>query len=493
MSQTVFVQLGTFSNFIGSHFWNQQQQSWYDDDDLNNYTRVFYEKRSLSRREYHPRLVAVDAPGQFGGNVLQETPENANYDVLYEKYFNDQEYNECISNKIISPYPKLNPHPYNEFLNQTCNDVEKQTTDVFNFKSTVTYSTDYLIPVLDAENQILCYNECLDKDQTCSNGFWYQYEEKLRKQLEYVDILDCLHISIDFLSSFCDIGLYTLNWVKEEIPKTTLIISGYVPPTVITKSQDTLIYHDESKKLLINFMGAKFLDQCIQESFYNQSIFLTNYSTKEKSSSLYEASAASALALECCSGPFFKVLPTHSIGMLQKHCPFSYIQFKCFQSSDPFSQKELLHNLWDTRSNYTFKKNDLTKQNIILPEIASNYVFGGFTKKQLNDYISSLHSNTLYTINENSLSLSVPFPRESIGFLSKENKALYVARTNIDMCIKKQIYPIMNSVKRCYMKNQLTKEIIDQEDISNLLYNFDEYFQHEEDIANEYRIFVSTD
>ena len=83
MREVVNVQIGTYANYVGAHFWNLQDEYIATPAQKRELSpAVFFREGNLSTLPYSPRLQIIDLSGAFGslslnvGTVLSEPPKN---------------------------------------------------------------------------------------------------------------------------------------------------------------------------------------------------------------------------------------------------------------------------------------------------------------------------------------------------------------------------------------------------------------------------------
>lgn len=335
--QILTVQLGSFSNFIGSHFWNQQQEQ------LNravasgnaldiNTASVFSEHLSPGTRrvQYRPHLLLADISGALGGNVENGDALNG---LSSSKEPCAQPHNVSatnhievpVSSKFVSFRPSLPAHPYIRYLNSQASSTATSAAKVpdLDFVSTVRHFTDFFIPEWDTSKQVELLPGLTGGEHGASfcnvwagetltsadhqGSFWNNFTDKLRLQLEEIDQLAVLQLSVDWLTGFSAVASETLCWLKEEALKTTFVIFGWQPSE--SKQNADSPQHWLQRRV----GGGLFLQTCYEELSHNKSsaFVFTDYHGDAHASvrpyhseSPFLASALPALALDSATAPY---------------------------------------------------------------------------------------------------------------------------------------------------------------------------------------------
>lgn len=347
--QTLTIQCGSFSNFIGTHFWNQQQEQCNVDVQRQDGTSfklpkvcsssLFSEHADKCYRtiRYIPRLVVADVPGALGGNVenadalqCNGSSTTAGGDGLVSSVHcphtqkiqsfiptdNCSEVKKAIEPHQISSYhavprQRVPVHPYIQYLNNPMETALPHDLPNFQFESSVRYFTDFFIPEWDSAKQAELVPGLMGSEQPTFNSFvlgemlarttdpdkfWDSFTNKIRLQLEDIDCLGMIHLSVDWLTGFGGIGAECLRWLREQAPKASVLVSGWQHSESGTSASPEWMDRRVG--------GGLFLQACLDELSHNtgNGLLLSDFHgtapPAHYSESLYLASALPALALD---------------------------------------------------------------------------------------------------------------------------------------------------------------------------------------------------
>lgn len=345
--EVVTFQLGSFSNFVGAHFWNVQQEQCNVDitaaekqaageDVLTSGivpSALFSEHLSTTGAStYRPRLVIADLNGFLGGSVPQTelqggSPTTA---AAWEGQL-----------ASLGPYAELPAkHMYQMHLEGSLPIVRQQQLEAppavshatFQFSTTVKYFSDYMMLNWTPANHVelvpgyyfgvdpfLSYTGGWDLATAESPGsFWESLTNRYRLQLEQADSLGAVHLLVDWQTGFAGLAAATLDWLLDNVPKTALLICGNEPMSQISAAASPADLGLCTTKQL---NGALFLEHASEElrSHGDTALLLSDYNLAKEGgghhrrpttvpapdmSSWYTASALPGLALDSLSLPY---------------------------------------------------------------------------------------------------------------------------------------------------------------------------------------------
>ncbi|KAG7201912.1 hypothetical protein KM043_004623 [Ampulex compressa] len=222
------IQLGYYSNFIGSHWWNLQETNFsYDPDNPSEINHdVLYREGINPRRQvtYTPRLLLVDLKGSLGylseRSTLYETEESyANCPLLWDSE------NVDITREEPSPKP-----PFIQSLERPTTEV----TESLNLDQNVNTWADFLLPRFNPRtvNTIKKYkHNCTNQPFnifTYGRNLWNtekfadDFSDRIRAYVEECDWMQGFQVLLDSTDGFAGLGTACIQHLHDEYGKSII-------------------------------------------------------------------------------------------------------------------------------------------------------------------------------------------------------------------------------------------------------------------------------
>ncbi|CAL7946551.1 unnamed protein product [Xylocopa violacea] len=224
--EVVTIQLGHYSNFIGTHWWNLQETNFsYDPDNPSeiNHDVLYREGENLQKQiTYTPRLLLVDLKGACGYLKQEGTLYDAPEFDRENKFLWEDEKVEVSSEKPAAKSPFV------------ASLDEKLELESFNVENDVNSWVDYLAPrfhprTLNIIRQyehgsmvqpfdIFTYGKNLWNTEQFSDDF----SERIRAYMEECDLMQGFQIIVDSADGFAGVGASCMQYLKDEYGKSIL-------------------------------------------------------------------------------------------------------------------------------------------------------------------------------------------------------------------------------------------------------------------------------
>ncbi|XP_031847149.1 misato mitochondrial distribution and morphology regulator [Nomia melanderi] len=222
------IQIGHYSNFIGTHWWNLQESNFsYDPNNPSeiNHDVLYREGENLQKQvTYTPRLLLVDLKGTFG--YLKE--EGSLYNVPEVEETKCLWYNQKVE---VSKEETAVKTPFIQSLDEpTTTSESKSLTLDDNIKSWV----DYLLPRFHhrTANVIKGYkHNCTDQPfdiYTYGRNLWStrqfsdDFTERIRTYVEECDLMQGFQVILDSVDGFGGLGASCIEHLRDEYGKSIL-------------------------------------------------------------------------------------------------------------------------------------------------------------------------------------------------------------------------------------------------------------------------------
>jgi len=249
-------QIGHYSNFVGTHWWNLQDSTFEFDPLRANLVEVdhdVYFRQGLSPQgeiTYTPRLIAFDLKGSLGSFSNQEDiSETAEAPLLWQG---------------ISEIQKTEPEVKNPFLQHIENANGYDTSSAsFEMENIVKVWSDYLKVKIHPRSVHLLsdyfHNNSIEPFDVYSQGASYWNKEEKRDEIEdsirwYVEDCDYLQgfqMLLDADNGFGGLAGHILEHLSEEYPRKTRFTFPLLP-TMRLKDPAHVDYVNEKNSRLIN-------------------------------------------------------------------------------------------------------------------------------------------------------------------------------------------------------------------------------------------------
>ncbi|XP_050584260.1 protein misato [Bombus affinis] len=223
------IQLGHYSNFIGSHWWNIQESNFsYDPDNPSeiNHDVLYREGQNLKKQvTYTPRLLLIDLEEAFGYLKKQGTL----YDVTQS-----EEAQQCLwDDKKVQVLKKeaVDKTPFIKSLDES-SEASNSTSSPPNLENNISSWVDYLLPRFHPRTlnvikhhkhdgamypfSIFTYGKNLWNTEQFSDDF----SERIRAYVEECDLMQGFQIILDSMDCFAGIGASCIQHLRDEYGKS---------------------------------------------------------------------------------------------------------------------------------------------------------------------------------------------------------------------------------------------------------------------------------
>lgn len=223
------IQLGHYSNFIGSHWWNIQESNFsYDPDNPSeiNHDVLYREGENLKKQvTYTPRLLLIDLEEAFGYLKKQGTL----YDVTQS-----EEVQQCLwDDKKVQVLKKeaVDKTPFIKSLDES-SEASNSTSSPPNLENNICSWVDYLLPRFHPRTlnvikhhkhdgamypfSIFTYGKNLWNTEQFSDDF----SERIRAYVEECDLMQGFQIILDSMDCFAGIGASCIQHLRDEYGKS---------------------------------------------------------------------------------------------------------------------------------------------------------------------------------------------------------------------------------------------------------------------------------
>ncbi|XP_035898063.1 protein misato [Anopheles stephensi] len=252
-------QLGNYSNYIGTHWWNIQESSFNYDPNAEpseiDHSILYREGQTRQRQvTFTPRLLMVDLAG-----TLKHVPRTGD---LYEQPIDPEQIPsdpaeitdlewETGKVEVIKKEKSAEKHPYQVDLQAgtSGNSAEAAEKD-YNFSDTVENWIDYSYTRYHPRsiNIIERYTHSPEESQldTITNGMelWKDYDfqddftDRVRQYIEECDGCQGFQTLFDCCDGFSGIAVKLLEHLQDEYGKASLVFPVFPPKAPIFKSAD---------------------------------------------------------------------------------------------------------------------------------------------------------------------------------------------------------------------------------------------------------------
>ncbi|KAJ3216628.1 mtDNA inheritance, partitioning of the mitochondrial organelle [Clydaea vesicula] len=250
MKEQIVLQFGNLANYVGTHFWNAQ--GLYNEDEIDH--QVLF--GTNSKEEFYPRLVSVDLKGALGS--------------LKSMNFGKQnsETKDTWSGKI-QRIEKLQDKK-NSFLQDLENSQFDAYSDLKNYSDNLSNSVKYWSDF----NQLYYQKNSLYEIPSYTHGdktsafssfvqgsevFFSQYDdiidENLRFFLEGSDNLQGFNVMSDVNNGFSGFTANFLENLRDEIPKTSIIVFGINPLADVQRKMSQVMIENANCALAMKYFS----------------------------------------------------------------------------------------------------------------------------------------------------------------------------------------------------------------------------------------------
>ncbi|GAB1864451.1 Protein misato [Camponotus japonicus] len=222
------IQLGHYSNFIGTHWWNLQESNFtYDPKHPSeiNHDVLYREGENMQKQvTFTPRLLLVDLKGALGYLSEQGSSYNTADDPDNQLLWDDTKLE--ITSAELSPKT-----PFIESLNKSNETVE---TESFNFENDVKSWVDYTLPLFHPRTVTVVKKYLHNCTQQSFNIFMYgrdlwtteqfsdDFSDRIRLYVEECDLMQGFQVLMDSTDGFAGLGASCVQHLRDEYGKSIL-------------------------------------------------------------------------------------------------------------------------------------------------------------------------------------------------------------------------------------------------------------------------------
>ncbi|XP_033211026.1 protein misato isoform X2 [Belonocnema kinseyi] len=226
------IQIGHYSNFIGTHWWNLQETNFsYDPKTPSEINHdVLYREGETSQKQstYTPRLLLVDLKGSLGylsevGSLYSSQSEEKQSILWYDE------------NIEITKEPEVPKTPFVKSLDEPS--VEKPKN--FEFENDVNKWVDYLVPRFHPRtvNIIKEYSQGSEsqpfdifnygRNLWNTDSFSQDFTDNIRAYVEECDLIQGFQVLLDSTDGFAGLGSSCIQHLRDEYGKSILTFPSF--------------------------------------------------------------------------------------------------------------------------------------------------------------------------------------------------------------------------------------------------------------------------
>ncbi|XP_068974597.1 protein misato [Bombus flavifrons] len=223
------IQLGHYSNFIGSHWWNIQESNFsYDPDNPSeiNHDVLYREGENLKKQvTYTPRLLLIDLEEAFGYLKKQGTLYDVTQSEEAQQYLWDDKKVQVLKKEAVDKTPFI------KSLDES-SEASNSTSSPPNLENNIGSWVDYLLPRFHPRTlnvikhhkhdgamypfSIFTYGKNLWNTEQFSDDF----SERIRAYVEECDLMQGFQIILDSMDCFAGIGASCIQHLRDEYGKS---------------------------------------------------------------------------------------------------------------------------------------------------------------------------------------------------------------------------------------------------------------------------------
>ncbi|CAK9805721.1 Protein misato [Anthophora quadrimaculata] len=223
------IQLGHYSNFIGTHWWNLQETNFsYNPDNPSeiNHDVLYREGENFKKQvTYTPRLLLVDLKGAFGYLKQEGTLYDVSNNEKAQQVLWDDKKVQVTKEETVAKTP---------FIRNLDEPSESSETPVFNLENDVNSWVDYLLPKFHPRTLNMIGQYKLDCAISPFDIFTYgrnlwdteqfseNFSEKIRAYVEECDSMQGFQIILDSGDGFAGLGTSCMQYLRDEYRKSIL-------------------------------------------------------------------------------------------------------------------------------------------------------------------------------------------------------------------------------------------------------------------------------
>ena len=326
----ITVQLGNFSNYVGTHYWNFQDEystfdggTGYSGEGSSgvDHDRTYFQSRSGA--EYYPRAVVVDRVGAYGAlNMQLETdgmteemrqlmwqgPVQTHEEPKVEKsewtrWLQEQQAQQAkaVEKRYMNPNAPL---PEVELIPPPVvkDESVRYWSDCANHNA---FSINSTFELLGHHHETPTFQSFWDGYNSDNKEQWDDIYNGIRLQLEECDAFDSCQIIADSFDGFSGLAALTVKHLRDECPKGGILVAALDDGQGVVGNDK----QSQQRHMCRQLNGAALLKSCVE---YNVDVTMPfhvgDWTEMEvfdvRRSSMYETSAVIASCLETLTGPY---------------------------------------------------------------------------------------------------------------------------------------------------------------------------------------------
>lgn len=370
MKEVITLQFGHFSNFVGSHFWNIQDELYNlfgEKSEIDSNCLYRFGKTLNNVATVTPRLLIFDVNGSLGSLkqsgylYSQETKVVKEQITSYWGGKVEVKQEETVKKtKFIETLEKNPENLSKEMTKEVLKDLDENTN----------YWSDYLLPHLHPKSISLLKEYSInDKFNVYTNGallknqtLYDQYLENLNFFVEECDSLQGFQIFVNTSDAWSKIAVDYIDMIKDEIGPKNVILTFGMDQEVIEKDNEEFVKDSIKRKMNLALSTADLFEKSnifvplSTTHLQNDSFEHLNYSMKP-----YQTSAIFASAIDTATLLFrrkqskfdmrqmqtdMNTMPSTRISTLSTSMPFPLKKdntfFDILSSLEPIHQSKIL-------------------------------------------------------------------------------------------------------------------------------------------------------
>jgi len=274
--EIITLQLGNYSNFVGTHYWNNQFKRLYAKNDEINHLKLYREISSTRNNEYQPRVICFDSR-----NNLKTLKQDGGFSTKNNEdiYMQDDElsiFEQTAWNK-------------NELTTKVTQN--QALPEQMNLDNVVTTWSDFMTYKLHPNSMQLLSNQFTDEFNYFGCGereylqLFDEVEDKLHYWIEECNSLEGFQVMLDMHDGFSGLSCKMLEQLCDDYEKKSSLAFINWPSLVVKKEHS--IYRTLNIALTIQNLckfSTSFTLQSLQKSLFDDII-----NTRELSCFEYKA------------------------------------------------------------------------------------------------------------------------------------------------------------------------------------------------------------
>lgn len=370
MKEIITLQFGHFSNFVGSHFWNIQDELYNlfgEKSEIDSNCLYRFGKTPKNITTVTPRLLIYDVNGSLG------SLKQSGYLYHEETKIVKEQISSFWGGKVeVKQEETIKKTKFIETLEKDTKDLSKEITPevLKDLDENTKYWSDYLLPHLHPKSISLIkqytlndkFNVYTDGNLLKSQTIYDEYLENLNFFVEECDSLQGFQIFVNSSDAWSKVAVDYMDLIKDEIGAKKMIFTFGCDENVIEENNEEFIKDSLKRKMNLALSTVDLYEKShlyipISTSHWRKDSFKhLNYQMKPYHTSAIISSAidTSTLLLRRKNTLFdmkqmendMNITPSHKISSLCTSMPFPMTKDKTFfdilSSLEPIHQSKIL-------------------------------------------------------------------------------------------------------------------------------------------------------